>query len=79
MSGTTPLMKRMCAVLALVLGLALAPLGAQEYRDTLPDAQLVPIAGTGHNLPAGQPARYTALLTNFLLQHWRESGVIGGR
>ncbi|QMU70061.1 alpha/beta fold hydrolase [Streptacidiphilus sp. P02-A3a] len=38
-----------------------------EYRSTLPDSQLVLVDGAGHDIAAGQPARYTALLTAFLL------------
>ena len=38
-----------------------------EYRSTLPDSELVLVDGAGHDISAGRPALYTALLTAFLL------------
>src|SRR5581483_2032978 len=43
------------------------PAVADDYRRTLPNATFVSIAGSGHAIPAGQPALYEATLRAFLL------------
>ncbi|MEU7001694.1 alpha/beta hydrolase [Nonomuraea sp. NPDC046570] len=40
--------------------------GAYEYRRTLPNSTLVPIAGAGHAIAGDQPDAYTRLLRAFL-------------
>lgn len=38
-----------------------------EYRQTLPNSELVTIKGAGHAISRGRPQLYTALLRAFLL------------
>ncbi|MEU3465927.1 alpha/beta fold hydrolase [Streptomyces sp. NPDC006733] len=43
------------------------PAVADEYRQTLPDAELVTVKGAGHAIARGRPDLYTALLRAFVL------------